>query len=160
MFIKNNKGITIIALIIIVLLMVLLASVTAYEANDLISTTKKQSIKTNLLLIQAKVRIINEQVVFEKDEEKKKELLVGTKLSSKTQVLNSLKEKKVLSSSESGENYYVLSKKNLDDMGLDTLEESDVYVVNYNTEEIIYVNGVKMDNGVYLYKLSEMNEEV
>ena len=160
MFIKNNKGITIIALIIIVLLMVLLASVTAYEANDLISITKKQSIETNLLLIQAKVRIINEQVVFEKDEEKKKELLVGTKLSDKTQVLNSLKEKKVLSSNESGEDYYVLSKKNLDDMGLDTLEENDAYVVNYNTEEVIYVHGVKMDDGVYLYKLSEMNVEV
>lgn len=160
MFIKNHKGITIISLVIIVLVMVLLASVTAYEANDLISMTKKQSIETNLLLIQAKVRIINEKVVFEKDEEKKKELLVGTKLSDKTQVLNSLKEKRVLSSDESGEDYYLLSQEDLNNMGLDTLKEVDAYVVNYNTEEIIYVNGIMMDDGVYVYKLSEMNVEV
>ena len=42
-------------------------------------------------------------------------------------------------------------------MGLDTLSEEDGYIVNYETEDVIYVKGVKNTEGKYLYKLSEMN---
>ena len=59
MSIKNNKGITMISLVIVVVIMILLASITAYESNELISIARVQSVTTDLLLIQAKVRIIN-----------------------------------------------------------------------------------------------------
>ncbi len=160
MYLKNNKGVTVVSLIIVVVILVLLASITVYEANGLITITKKQSITTNLLLIQAKVRIINEQVVFEKDDEKKKELLVGTKLSEDASTLNSLKEKKVIPNEDTGENYYLLSQSDLDNMGLEAIDASDGYVVNYETEEIIYIYGVQTEGGVYLYKLSELNIQV
>ena len=159
MYLKNNKGVTVISLIIVVIILVLLASITVYEANGLIAMTKKQSIATNLLLIQAKVRIINEQVVFEKDETKKQELLVGTKLSEDAQTLNSLKEKQVIPSDDTGEKYYRLSQNDLNNMGLEAIDASDGYVVNYETEEIIYIYGVQNEDGVYLYKLSELNIE-
>ena len=159
MYLKNNKGVTVISLIIVVIILVLLASITVYEANGLIAMTKKQSIATNLLLIQAKVRIINEQVVFEKDENKKQELLVGTKLSDDQQTLNSLKEKQVIPSDDTGEKYYRLSQNDLNNMGLEAIDASDGYVVNYETEEIIYIYGVQNEDGVYLYKLSELNIE-
>ena len=157
MYIKNNKGISMISLILIVVIMIMLASITAYEAKGLLSITKTQAVATNLLLIQAKVRIINEQVVFEKDDEKKQELLVGTKLSENAQMLNEMKQKNIISDDENVENYYILSQENLKNMGLDTLNASDGYVVDYDTEEIIYVTGVENEDGVYLYKLSDFD---
>ena len=154
---KNNKGITMISLVIVVILMILLASITAYEANGLVSIARVQSVTTDLLLIQAKVRIINEKVVFEKDEDEKKLLYAGNKLSNEIDVLNSLRSKGVIESDESAEKYYVLSQLDLNSMGLDTLNSEDGYVVNYETEDVIYVKGVKNTEGKYVYKLSEMN---
>lgn len=158
MKIKNNKGITMISLAAIVLLMILLASVTAYESNGLISAARVQSVTTDLLLIQAQVRIINEKIVFESDEDKKLELYVGTKLIGDDKVSKTMKDKSIVTSEEiSNNNYYVLSKDDLVNMGLDSLNYEDGYVVNYETEEVIYVKGVKNNEGKYLYKLSEMN---
>ena len=156
MSIKNNKGITMISLVIVVVIMILLASITAYESNELISIARVQSVTTDLLLIQAKVRIINEKVIFENDKENT-ELYVGDKLSNNVEILNKLKNKGVLTQDETGEKYYILSQSHLASMGLDTLSEEDGYIVNYETEDVIYVKGVKNTEGKYLYKLSEMN---
>lgn len=158
MKIKNNKGITMISLAIIVLLMILLASVTAYEANGLVSVARVQSVTTDLLLIQAQVRIINEKIVFESDEDKKSQLYVGTKLIESNNVLETMRDRSILTANDiSNNSYYVLSKDDLVNMGLDSLNYEDGYVVNYETEEVIYVKGVKNTEGKYLYKLSEMN---
>lgn len=154
MKIKNNKGITMISLVIVILIMLLLASVTAYEANELVAIARVQSVTTDLLLIQAKVRIINEKIVFESDEDKKLELYVGTKLDPEDNILVTMIEKSIVTDNNS---YYVLSKEDLVNMGLDSLNPEDGYVVNYETEEVIYVKGVKNTEGKYLYKLSEMN---
>ena len=157
MSIKNNKGITMISLVIVVVIMILLAYITAYESNELISIARVQSVTTDLLLIQAKVRIINEKVIFENDKENT-QLYVGDKLSNSVEVLNKLKNKGVLTQDETGEKYYILSQSHLAAMGLDTLSEEDGYIVNYETEDVIYVKGVKNTEGKYVYKLSEMNQ--
>ena len=155
---KNSKGITMIALIIIVLIMILLASVTAYEANGLVSIARVQSVTTNLLLIQAKVRIINEKIVFESEEDKKLQLYVGTKLIEGDKALETMKDKKIVTTDDiNKDSYYLLSKEDLIDMGLESINSADGYVVNYTTEEVIYIKGVKNTDGKYLYKLSEMN---
>lgn len=154
---ENNKGITMISLAIIVLIMILLASVTAYEANGLVAIARVQSVTTDLLLIQAKVRIINEKIVFESDELEKSKLYVGTKLIEGDNVLETMREKSIVTDNDIDNNsYYVLSKEDLVNMGLDSLNPDDGYVVNYETEEVIYVKGVKNTEGKYLYKLSEM----
>lgn len=160
MKIKNNKGITMISLVIVILIMLLLASVTAYEANELVAIARVQSVTTDLLLIQAKVRIINEKIVFESDEDKKLELYVGTKLIEGDNVLETMREKSIVTDDDIRNNsYYVLLKEDLLNMGWNESEVADdeKYVVDYNNEEVIYVKGVKNTEGKYLYKLSEMN---
>lgn len=160
MKIKNNKGITMISLVIVVLLMIILASITAYESNELISIARVQSVTTDLLLIQAKVRIINEKVVFENDEIEKQNLLKGTMLIKGDSVLEEMLEKGIIKDTEYQDNtYYLLSKEDLIDMGLDGIDVSDdeKLVVDYEHEEVIYVKGVKNTEGNNLYKLSEMN---
>lgn len=156
---KNNKGITMISLVIVVLIMILLASVTAYEANGLVSIARVQSVTTNLLLIQAKVRIINEKIVFESEEDKKSQLYVGTKLLEGDRALETMRDKEIVTNDDINNNsYYLLSKEDLIDMGLESINSEDGYVVNYTTEEVIYIKGVKNNVGKYLYKLSEMNQ--
>lgn len=156
---KNNKGITMISLVIVVLIMILLASVTAYEANGLVSIARVQSVTTNLLLIQAKVRIINEKIVFESEEDKKSQLYVGTKLLEGDRALETMRDKEIVTNDDINNNsYYLLSKEDLIDMGLESINSEDGYVVNYTTEEVIYIKGVKNNEGKYLYKLSEMNQ--
>lgn len=159
MKIKQNKGITMISLVMIVIIMIILASITAYEANNLINIAKVQSVTTDLLLIQAKVRIINEQVVFENDEEKQKELLKGTLLSENTDMVDLMKDNGIIDDSDNIEKYYILSQEDLDGMGLDTINASEGYIVDYDSEEVIYVTGVKDQDGNFLYKLSEMKKE-
>ena len=155
---KNNKGITMISLVIVVLIMILLASVTAYEANGLVSIARVQSVTTNLLLIQAKVRIINEKIVFESEEDKKSQLYVGTKLIEGDRALETMRDKEIVTNDDINNNsYYLLSKEDLIDMGLESINSEDGYVVSYTTEEVIYIKGVKNNEGKYLYKLSEMN---
>lgn len=156
---KNNKGITMISLVIVVLIMILLASVTAYEANGLVSIARVQSVTTNLLLIQAKVRIINEKIVFESEEDKKSQLYVGTKLIEGDRALETMRDKEIVTNDDINNNsYYLLSKEDLIDMGLESINSEDGYVVSYTTEEVIYIKGVKNNEGKYLYKLSEMNQ--
>lgn len=154
---KNNKGITMISLVIVVLLMLLLASVTAYESNHLISITRVQSVTTDLLLIQAQVRIINEKVVFENDEEHREELLKGTKVSANENydTRMALINKEILTNEDNLDDYYVLSQRDLNEMGLEALKASDGYVVNYQKEEVIFVKGVKNSEKKYLYKLQD-----
>ncbi len=159
MKIKNNKGISIISLIIIVVIMILLASITAYEANSIVTTAKEQSITTNLLLIQAQIRIINEKTVFENEEQKKQELLLGEQISNNSSMVNTMKDKGIISEEENIEKFYILSQENLEEMGLNTLNASDGYIVNYETEEVIYIYGVKNSSGKYVYKLSEMKTQ-
>lgn len=55
------------------------------------------------------------------------------------------------------QNYYLLSQEDLDEIGLYNIEVGDGYVVNYQTEEIIYVKGFKVENTTY-YKLSETKD--
>ena len=52
------------------------------------------------------------------------------------------------------EKYYLLSQEDLNSLGLEKIEIEDGYVVNYETDEIIYVSGFKLDDTIY-YKLSE-----
>ena len=163
--IKTDKGITMIALVMVVILLFILSAVTVYEANNVISAARVESTMTNLLLIQAKVRIINEKVVFEKDDEKKQELYVGTKLSESPNTISKIKEQQTennktiienIDDEEVSSKYYVLSQKELNDFGLSTINASEGYIVNYETEEVIYVKGVQDQNEKILHTLTEL----
>ena len=166
---KNDKGIIMIALVIVVIMLFILSAVTVYEANEVIATARLESTMTNLLLIQAKVRIINEKVLFEKasdDDEKKQGIYVGTKLSESPSMIEELKQKQTernkaiiddIDNEEILAKYYVLSQSDLSDFGLNTLNAAEGFIVNYEDEEdIIYVRGVQDQKGNILHTLKEL----
>lgn len=146
----NEMGITIVALVITVIVMIIITSVGIYTGTSILKQTSLQNINTNMMLIQAKTKTISEQAKFNKDTSNYK----GIKL---LEVVGNQKVDELVSNHivEDEENYYLLSQNDLNEMGLEKIQISDGYIVNYDTNEIIYVKGFKQKDQTY-YKLSEM----
>ena len=68
MRIKNEKGITLLILVIIVVVLGILATIAIGEVGDLMNQVSKETISTDLLLIQAKTKVLNEKATFNNDE--------------------------------------------------------------------------------------------
>ena len=62
---REQKGITLIAITLTVIVMLIIASITVYYGTDLIQEVKLQDLKTNMLLIQAKTKEGVEEVNFQ-----------------------------------------------------------------------------------------------
>ena len=54
------------------------------------------------------------------------------------------------------EKYYLLSEEDLEALHVYEIDPSQIFLVNYDTEEVVYANGIERGNEV-LYKLSEIN---
>lgn len=70
MKIRNDNGITIVALIIAILILAIISTVVLNVSYDLIDEAQLQNVKTDLLLIQSKCKIKAEQKAIGEIEEK------------------------------------------------------------------------------------------
>ena len=59
---KNNSGITLLVLVITIVVLTIIASITVYEGKELIDKSKVQTLETNMLTIQAKVKAYAEEI--------------------------------------------------------------------------------------------------
>lgn len=151
---KNQKGITIVTLVITIIVLIIISSVTVYTGSVVIEQATLQTINTNMMLIQAKTKTLAEQAKFNNDTSNYK----GTVLSSVT--VNDKIDKVIDSGAIDDINkFYLLSQSDLESMGLEKIEIDDGYIVNYETEEVIYVRGFERDGSTY-YKLSELKTVV
>lgn len=146
----EEKGITLVTLVVTIIVMIIITSVGIYTGTSILKQTSLQNINTNMMLIQAKTKTISEQAKFNKDTSNYK----GIKL---IEVVGNEKIDELVSNHivEDEENYYLLSQNDLNEMELEKIQISDGYIVNYDTDEIIYVKGFK-EKGQTYYKLSEM----
>ena len=143
MDLKKEKGITIIALIITIILMLILAGVGMHFGSDAIERTRLEDIKTDMISIKTKAKIITEQYNF-----KDIDNLVGTPLTEDEATSIGL---------ESNENLYKWSSGDLSNQNLSAIE-GDTYVVKYNLEtpnscEVYYLKGYQGK-----YSLSELQD--
>lgn len=150
----NQKGVTIISLVITIILLIIITSITAYTGTGIIKQATLQTINTNMMLIQAKTKTIAEQAKFNNDTSNYK----GTVLSevSGNEKIDKLVNDRII---EDTSKYYLISQEDLQDMGLEKIDIEDGYIVNYETEEIIYVRGFENEDRTY-YKLSETKDLV
>lgn len=157
MKIKNEKGITLITLVITVIILVLIAAISIGKVGDIITQVNKETICTDMLLIQAKSKVLNEKANFNKDET----MLAGQKLSEVTgnSEVDALKTNGIISESEENySKYYIWNKQTVEEqqLGLEKFEDTQFYIVNYATEEVIYPQGYEHTDGNTYYKLSEL----
>lgn len=139
MKIKNNKGITLISLVITVIILAIIACVTVSIGVNIASQAKFDNIHTYLLLIQSKCDILSNDVVIGEINEDE---LYGVEQTS---------------GEYSG--WYKLSQSELDDIGVKDAKEEDGYYVNYNTNDVAYEKGVEKDGNIF-HKLTEIQKHI
>lgn len=142
----NEKGITMVTLVITIIVLIIITAIGVNTGTEIIKRADLQNINTNMMLIQAKVKTISEQAKFNKDTSNYK----GTKISEISG--NEQIDKLQITDKE---NCYLLSQTDLDSMGLEKITIDDGYIVNYNTNEIMYVKGFETEDTTY-YNLTDM----
>ncbi len=150
----NQKGITIVSLVITIIILLIIGGATVYIGTSVIKQATLQTVNTNMMLIQAKTKTIAEQAKFNNNQDNYK----GTVLS---EVSGNKKIDEMINVGiiDDTSKFYLLSKDDLISMGLEKIDIEDGYIVNYETEEVIYVKGYEND-GITYHKLTDMKNVV
>ena len=159
---REQKGITLIAITLTVIVMLIIASITVYYGTDLIQNAKLQDLKTNMLLIQTKAKEYIENASFQlgvnpgddkwtKAEEYLQGEDKGTKVESGGEMATTLINIGIKSEDIQTGKVYQLSTSNLEKMGINNVQsdsENGYYIIVYdldNTTAEIY-NTIGYDN--------------
>ncbi len=133
---KENKGITIISLIVTIIILMILAGTTITITTNILPSSKDSKYISELNIVQ--------HAVFEQYTKynllKKDELLVGYKVeeSQMNQIADELGITLVqIPTNYTARDYYRLDKATLLDLGISNTE--DEYIVNYTTGEVINI---------------------
>ena len=145
---KENKGITLIALTITIIVTLILSSIVFTTVRKSDNTVKQAKISTKIYELQQVQQVVIENYIKYKQTENE-EYLVGTKCSSQD-VLDAYKEELGIEFKSTYEDYYILgSSDNLKKLGLENSE--DYYIVNYKTGEVLNYTTKKTEDGNVLY---------
>lgn len=151
---RNQNGITIVSLIMTIIILLIISGVTVYVGTSVIKQATLQTVNTNMMLIQAKTKTIAEQAKFNNNKDNYK----GTVLN---EISGNKKIDEILNAGiiDDTSKFYLLSKDDLISMGLEKIDIEDGYIVNYETEEVIYVKGYESE-GITYHKLNDMKNIV
>lgn len=144
----NNKGITLVILIITIILMLILVSVTTYSGINSYKNMQVTKFVTQMQLIQTK---INELV----EEEKTDNLGIAiTEIQKNILDLAYANSEVQSNTNEYKSNYIFFSRENLKEQ-LDLADIEDDVLVNFKTREVVSINGVEYEGKKYYtqYKL-------
>ena len=152
---KNNKGVTMVALIITIIIMIILLTVINFGSNSAIEMRNLNNMYADILILDEKVALYylknGDIPVMENEEEKI--MLKEEDLSSGITNNNP----------NNNDKYYIIDVKKLDNLTLnnlkDTINSSDRYIVNEQSHTIYYQKGVLLDGKVY-YTLPENYQKV
>ena len=149
---NTEKGRGIIAIIISVLVIVAIA---IFAYNFVVNTADEQKIediRTNMLLIQGKCKILQETTKVNNNQEG----LKGRKLSEiqDDRIISEFLNRNIIDSTNL-DKYYALSNDDLTSMELDIQnEENSYYVVNYEDNTVYITKGYTVgDSEEVIYKL-------
>ena len=140
MYIRNDKGITLIALIITIILMLILVSVGAYNGIESYKNAKVTNFVTQMQLIQEKV----DQISYQEG------IQLGTEVQANTSTSNLITS---VISSENLQNtdpldWRYFSKQDLSKtLNIDNIQ--DEIVINFQTREVVSINGVEYKGTIH-----------
>lgn len=146
-------------ILFIVLLLIAIIYGIGYFFKTEYDDEKFETIKTDMLLIEAKTKIIGEKVKIKETDA----TYVGKKIEEvkEEDTIKQLQEKGIINLDEKKNVYYILEKSHLEELGLTTINlEEGYYIVEYSNNEIIYTKGVQDKNGNTLYKLSDIEGQL
>jgi hypothetical protein len=135
-------------LIGIVILGIIIVFTTNFMKIEVKKETK-ENVKTQMLQVQAKAKIVFETYHVDKENGLKGEKLQEGEDIEKFQIPNSDLEK-----------YYKWNQDVLNEVGLGNivLKDNAFFLINYETEEVIYSKGIEIEKGEFYYKLSDIKK--
>lgn len=148
---KQNKGITIIALIITIIIMLILATVTIEFGTGEIERAKLEDLKTTMLLIKGRAQIVADKEEFGENYDSTGMLTLAEATSYNTSNLQS-----IFNGMEDTSNLYIWEQTAMDNNSVDVeITNEDFFVVDYVTGEVYYSLGFTYEDNTY-YSLTEL----
>lgn len=155
---NHNSGKRIVKYLIIISIIIATVVLIVQHVLNVVKKEKIKEMQADLLAVQAKVEIMKGKNNFNKDENPLKGISVS-KIDEKIKV-KSIFEKHGINGDDVSK-FYVLRDSDLSEMDLQELvgKNSGSYIVNYDNYEVIYTEGFTNANGLFCYKVSEMNKQ-
>ena len=155
---KAKSGLTFIATIFLVIVIAVLVFGVVYFVRIQYAKESLEDLKTDMLLVQAKVKTISGEYILEE----KEEVLKGTKLSEmkENETIQNFIEKDLFDEEEKNKQYYVWDQTTLQEQDLTqiNLEEGAYYIVEYTNNEVYYTKGFIYADGNTYYEISEIEK--
>jgi len=144
---KNQKGITLITLVITIVILIIITGVVTYNGVETVNTSQKTAFISELEMIQAKVNVIYEERKTS-TEKVKYYNLIGQDISSVDQIrvneaLGELNK----------DGFKFFDPNDLKKLDLNNINQE--VLINYDTREVVSLNGYKID-GIKYYKLKDI----
>ena len=176
---NKNRGITLASLAITIIVLLIIAGISVYSGTDIIKRAKLEELKTNMLLIEAKVKEYGENANYElgvKPEEATEEMKAkatsmiegegkGTKITSSDSIYTTLTSIGVEQKAIDDGTIYKLSTDDLSKLGIKDVKSDDKegwYVVAYditnNSAKIYNTKGVKAGKNTLKYGLDDIRD--
>ncbi len=154
---KSQKGMSHIVLILAIAIILVLIVCALFFSKTKLENEVLKMYETDMLLIQGKVKILSKEAIVKGSDDELKGKKVEESLEDET--IKNLLEKGIISKEDQNfPKYYIIDRTTLDEMGLTDVKIRDgFYIVNYNTDEIIYAKGITIEKDTY-YKLTEIKE--
>ena len=149
---KENKGITIIALVVTIVVLLILASVTINGVIQGVDESEENKLLSEISMVQNAITQRYTKYKLTKD----RDMLVGTRIQTSTleDVPNTItwKVTQFDETNNPEKEYYRLSKLDLSKLGLSGDDKShSSYVVNYSTGEVYNETSKQTKSGKVLY---------
>lgn len=144
MNIKNDKGVTLVALTITIIVLLIIAGIAIYNGKESVKKANLEALRTNMLLIEAKAKGVVEEANFQLGPDFQKESEIGTirnNLYVTENKLQKLSDSGITVSSEipTGDNVYVFTQETASLWALDNvyleLEDGENYIIEFNERE-------------------------
>lgn len=178
---KENKGITMVALVITIVVLLILSTIPINAGKKVIEQSKLENLKTNMMLIEVKGKEYLENANFnlgtkfdkitdesEKNSriEKAKQNLKGTEIndSSKLSKIMNITNEQLEEDKTNLIFYYELSTNDLQDIGISNIksdEKNGKYIIKYDIKNMqidVYSDNGFENNGNKYYSLSEIEK--
>lgn len=156
---KSEKGLTFVSTAILVVVIAAITFGVVYFVRLQLDKGKNEDIKTDMLLVEAKVQKLSGEYILEKEED----ILIGTKLKDMEEeaIIKEFLEKEIFDKEEKEAKYYVLDQNNINEMELENveLEKDSYYIVDYNSSKVYYTKGYSDEEGEVHYLVEKEEKQ-
>lgn len=154
----RTRGVPYIVWILAIIIIIIIGVYSIHFGLNQLKSERIETVKTDLLIIQSKIKLIYDDYQVDK----KPEILKGIKMQENVEdeLVKEVLEKNLVDENE--ENYewfYILNSDIINEIEISNLvEDNDYIIVNYVSKEIVLQKPYIDENGKEYYRLTQIKE--